>query len=138
MNAMEFARQAPALATMAGRAMDLLEQIASTLARGLELQETSTKNFPATGSIPLGGSVGTQQTTVLEANPNRRGVTIQNLSGSGGPQLTIGLGNRSPINGQGIVILPGGSWDGRVSGEVFKGSVTLISTAACTFSGVAT
>jgi hypothetical protein len=103
----------------------------------------------AAGSVTFGGTVGTTPTSstvnppagypagvVIDANPHRRGLNIQNLSASGGPNLTIGLGVTSPQSGAGWVLQPGASWDGRVSGALWTGSVSVVASAAgCLFSG---
>jgi hypothetical protein len=132
----QMASMAPTLAGMAGRAMDLLEEMAAYMRRQLELQESTTKNYLSAGTRELGGNAGTGFTPILEVKLNRRGLSIQNLSASGGPNLTVGLGTKTPQVGKGIVLAPGMSWDGRLSGEVWLGSVTLVSTATCTWSGL--
>ena len=54
--------------------------------------------------------------------------SVQNLSGAGA--LALGLGNTQPQPGTGIVLGPGQAWDGRVSGAVWKGSVSVVGIAA--------
>lgn len=129
--------------------LDKLGSIDVSLIRLVELAQGPRENLFAAGSISFGGTVGTSPSTctvtppsglppgvVLAANPHRRGLSIQNLSASGGANLTIGLGQTAPQPGTGWVLLPGASWDGRVSGAVWPGSVSVVASAAgCVFAG---
>lgn len=135
---------------LVGQALDRLKSIDVSLTRLVELAQAPRENLFAAGSIPFGGTVGALSSTctvtpplgqspgvVLAANPHRRGLGIQNLSAAGGPNLTIGLGLSTPIAGAGLVLAPGAAWDGRVSGAVWTGSVSVVASAAgCTFSGL--
>ena len=104
------------------------------LQRLRELAEGADRyNFLGAGSIQGGNSqLGTAPVTILEANPRRGGLSVQNLSAAGGNNLSIGIGNRSPQINTGITLPPGGSWDGRLSGKVCQASITLIGSAAGT------
>lgn len=127
-----------------------LHNIDHNINRLIELSQTSREGLWAPGSVPFGGTVGAVATTctvnppsgqptgvVIDANPHRRGLGIQNVSASGGPNLTIGLGLTSPQSGAGLVLAPGASWDGRISGAVWTGSVSVVGSAAgCAFSGL--
>jgi hypothetical protein len=131
------------------RVLEKLHSIDHNINRMLEVMQTPRENLMAQGSVTFGGTVGTSPTSatvnpptgypngvVIDANPHRRGLNIQNLSAPGGPNLTIGLGVTTPINGAGWVLQPGASWDGRVSGAVWMGSVSVVASAAgCVFSG---
>lgn len=132
------------------QALERLRSIDVSLTRLVELAQGPRENLFAAGSIPFGGAVGVQPSTctvmppngmppgvVLNANPHRRGLSLQNISAAGGPSLTIGLGLTSPQSGTGIVLAPGASWDGRVSGAIWPGSVSVVAGAAgCLFSGL--
>lgn len=132
------------------QALDKLQSIDVSLTRLVELAQGPRENLFAAGSVPFGGTVGTSGASctvipplgnspgvVLTANPHRRGLSIQNLSPAGGPSLTLGLGLSSPVAGSGYVLPPGAAWDGRVSGAVWPGSVSVIASAAgCQFSGL--
>ena len=85
-----------------------------SLTRLVELGQAPRENLFAAGTITFGGTVGVTPSTctiappiglppgtVLAANPHRRGLSIQNLSASGGPNLTLGLGLTSPQSGNG-------------------------------------
>jgi hypothetical protein len=131
------------------QALERLRSIDVSLTRLVELSQGPRENLFAAGSVPFGGTVGVSPSTcsvnpplgmppgvVLAANPHRRGLNIQNLSAAGGPNLTIGLGLTAPQPGTGWVLAPGASWDGRVSGALWPGSVSVVASAAgCVFSG---
>lgn len=130
-------------------ALARLKNIDVSLTRLVELGQGPREMLFAAGSTPFGGTVGTTPASntyqvsgqatgvVLGANPHRRGLSIQNLSAGGGPNLTIGLGITSPAAGVGLTLPPGTSWDGRISGAVWPGSVSLVASAAgCTYAGV--
>lgn len=149
MNAQATTPAAIMLQRLAQKFLDRLESIDVGISRLVELAQAPRENLFAAGSIPFGGTVGTTPSscsmtppagappgTVLVANPHRRGLNIQNLSASGGPNLTIGLGVTSPQPGTGWVLAPGASFDGRVSGSMWTGSVVVVASAAgCAFAG---
>lgn len=117
-----------------------LAEITRTLGRILELQQSPRKNFLAAGTVNGSGTVGTTAATctntvlgappgtILNANPHRRGLNVQNTGTAG--SLTLGLGITAPQAGQGLVLPPGASWDGRISGDLWVGSVAVIGSAA--------
>lgn len=114
---------------LALRALKHLEKIELTLGRLLELQQGPRLNFLAAGTVAGSGTAGTTPTSgVLSPNPRRRGLNVQNLGSAG--SLTLGLGTTTPIAGTGIVLAPGASWDGRVSGAVWPGSVSVVASQA--------
>jgi hypothetical protein len=129
---------------------ELMRRIGSierTFVRLLELQQGPRLNLMGAGTIAGSGTVGTSPATassqvlgqppgvIVAANPYRRGLSVQNRSSSGGPALTIGLGVTAPQAGSGIVIDPGGSWDGRVSGALWPGVVSVVASATgCAYS----
>jgi len=116
-------------AMMAGRAMALLQEISITLGRLLELQQAPRLNYLAVGSVAGAGTASsTGPTVVLAPNPRRRGLSVQNRASAG--NLTIGLGVSNPIINTGLVLAPGASWDGRLSGAVWPGAVNVIADAA--------
>ena len=137
------------LKRLAEQFLDRLGSMDASLIRMLELAQGPREMLFAAGSIPFGGTVGITGASctvsppsgyspgvVLAANPHRRGLSIQNLSASGGPNLTLGLGLMSPISGTGWVLPPGASWDGRISGALWPGSLSVIASAAgCMFAG---
>lgn len=79
----------------------------------------------SSGSVP---KVKTTSTLLAAANPNRSGLTIQNL----GPTNVIYLGlGQAAVLKEGIgPIAVNGSWDGRVGGFVWKGAVFGIAETA--------
>ena len=111
-----------------------LTEIRDELERLRELAEGADRyNFLGAGSVQGGRSdLGTSPITILEANPKRGGLNVQNLSPAGGNNLSIGIGNRSPLINTGITLPPGGSWDGRLSGKVCLASITVVGSAAGT------
>ena len=131
------------------RLLERLHSIDHNISRLLEVSQTPREDLMAAGSVTFGGTVGATPGSctvappsgsppgvVIDANPHRRGLNIQNLSAAGGPNLTIGLGVTSPQAGAGWVLQPGASWDGRVSGALWTGSVSVVASGAgCTFSG---
>jgi len=98
------------------------------LRRLVELQESSTKTYLMSGSITGGGTIGVTAAGILNANANRKGLSVQNLGTTG--NLSLGLGTTSPQAGTGITLQPGQSWDGRVSGQMWRGSVSIVGSAA--------
>jgi hypothetical protein len=124
---------ASSASALAVKAIRHLEAIERTLGRMLELQQGPRMNFMAAGTVAGSGSAGVTATPVLAANPRRRGLSVQNLAAAG--SLTLGLGTTSPIAGTGIVLAPGATWDGRISGAVWPGSLSIVaSTAGVQFS----
>ncbi len=125
---------------MAGDVMTHLGEISRSLTQLLALQQSPRKNFLAAGTVPGGGTVGVTPGTcnvallgappgvILKANPHRRGSSVQNTGTTG--NLTLGLGITQPSSGQGLVLTPGQSWDGRISGEVWVGSVAVVGSQA--------
>lgn len=117
-----------------------LAEIARSLIRLVELQQAPRRNYLAAGTLAGSGTVGTTPAsctntvlglppgTILAANPEARGRNIQNTGTAG--SLTIGLGTSNPIAGQGLVLPPGASWDGRISGSLWNGSVSVIGSQA--------
>lgn len=119
-----------------------LGEISTTLKQLLALQQSPRKNFLSAGTSPGGGTVGTSPAscnvqvlgqapgTILGPNPHRRGLAVQNTSTSN--TLTLGLGITQPTAGAGIVLPAGASWDGRLSGQLWLGSVSVVGSAAGT------
>lgn len=115
--------------TLAHRAaqhiVDMLEKIRAELQRLRELQEGADRwNFLGAGTIQGGGTIGPAAVTIIEANPKRTGLNIQNIGTAG--NISIGIGNRYPQANTGNTLMPGASWDGRLSGKVAQQSITLI------------
>lgn len=118
-----------AAASLANRIVAELVGIRETLKRQLELSESSRKNFIGAGSVSGGGTIGTTPAArVIVDNYRRRGMSIQNIGTSG--NLSIGLGQTNPQPNTGITLLPGASWDGRLSGELFLGDIGLVGSQA--------
>ena len=105
-----------------------LRDILRGIRRLVELQETPTKRYLMAGSIAGGGQVGVQPQPLMQANANRKGMSVQNLGAAG--NLTLGLGTTAPQAGTGITLQPGASWDGRVSGQMWRGSVSIVGSVA--------
>lgn len=68
---------------------------------------------------------GVASTAVLPANPSRKGLTIQN---TGATAVSLGLGHAAVI-GHDLVLEPGASWDGLISGRLWRGAVNAIAAA---------
>ena len=85
-----------------------LGRIEKLLQQQLELSHSSARNFIGSGTVAGGGSTGTTPLGILNGNPKRRGLSVQNLAASGGGNLTLGLGTTAPQNGTGFVLEPGG------------------------------
>jgi hypothetical protein len=125
-----------------------LKSMDVSLTRLIELNQAPRENLFAAGSLPFGGTVGlTPQTCsmappigygpgiILASNPHRRGLSISCIGTT--DYLGIGLGVQNPSVSQGLVIAPGGTWDGRISGMVWTGFVSIVGSAVGTvFSGV--
>lgn len=94
----------------------------------VRVQESSAKRYLMSGSLAGGGTINVTAAALLNANSNRNGLSVQNLGTVG--NLTLGLGTTSPQSGTGIVLQPGQSWDGRVSGQMWRGSVSIIGSQA--------
>lgn len=116
---------------VAAAIVDHLSGIEKTLKRQLELAEAPRKNFLSAGTVPGQNTVGTNPiSNFVAANPRRRGLNVQNTSAAGGPNITLGLGLTTPQSGAGIVLAPGASWDGRLSGMLWIGTVSVVASAA--------
>jgi hypothetical protein len=125
---------------MAAEAMSRLGEISRSLTQLLALQQSPRKNFLAAGTVAGGGTVGVTPGScnvqllgappgvILKASPHRRGSSVQNTGTTG--NLTLGLGITQPQSGQGLVLTPGQSWDGRISGEIWSGSVCVVGSQA--------
>jgi hypothetical protein len=108
-------------------AQDLCD-VKEQLEQLVRLQSSPVENFLAAGSIAGGGTATAVPIPVMNGNPKRRGLSIQNIGAAG--NLTLGLGMTDPQPNMGLVLLPGESWDGRVSGAVFRGAVSVVGVAA--------
>lgn len=71
-------------------------------------------------------SVGVASTAVLAANPSRLGVSLYNDSAN---NIYLGLGGPA-VNGKGIKLVAGASWDGKLADAVWVGTITAIAAAA--------
>lgn len=113
------------------RALADLTSVRDYLAELVNNGNDRARNAYAEGALEVGPFVvGTTPTNqpILEANPRRRGSTWMN---NGTSVISLGLGSAAPVVGRGITLQPnGGSWDGRISGVVFRGSVFAISSSA--------
>jgi hypothetical protein len=103
------------------RRMARLQEIGEEM---LQLLESDRRNFLASGTIAGQGVTTAAPTLILKPNYKRRGLSIQNTGSSGA--LTVGLGVMNPQPGAGLVLSPGASWDGRISGELWLGLVSVI------------
>lgn len=68
--------------------------------------------------------------TILNANPTRNGLEIENISVSG--ICYLGLGQTALSSGNMAIFSNGGSWDGRIGNVVWTGSVSAVSTVPLT------
>lgn len=119
-----------------------LGEISRTLQQLLVLQQSPRKNYLSAGTLSGQGTVGVAPSSctvsvlgqapgvILAPNPHRRGLNVQNTSTSNA--LTLGLGVTQPTAGAGIVLPAGASWDGRVSGQLWIGSVSVVGSGAST------
>lgn len=117
-------------AQIAQQITDRLRRIEHVLDRQLQLSESSRKNFIGAGSVTGGGTIGTVPAQLLADNLNRRGLRVQNLSASGGPNISLGLGTTSPAPNVGVTIPPQQAWEGVVSGTLWLGNVSIVATGA--------
>jgi hypothetical protein len=117
-----------AAAALAKKIVDRLTGIESVLNEQLRLSQSSVQNFIGAGTVTGGGTAGAVPVAIVNGNPRRRGLHVQNLSAGG--NLTVGLGTTQPQPGTGIVLPPGQSWDGRVSGALWKGSISVVGVTA--------
>lgn len=127
------ARRQPSAEPLTGRQLALqavgdLRELVAHARKLVALRESSEKRYLMIGSVPGGGTIGTTAEGLLAANANRKGLSIQNLGVAG--NLTLGLGLTSPQAGTGITLQPGQSWDGRISGQLWRGSVSAVGSAA--------
>lgn len=72
--------------------------------------------------VALGAGVST---AVLPANLERRGILITNTSAA---KISLGLG-QAAVEGDDIVLEPGGSWGGTISGVLWQGAINGFSAA---------
>jgi hypothetical protein len=85
-----------------------------------------------TGASPGTVAVGNVSGLVIAANTTRKGLNIQN---TGASTVSLGLGHPAVL-GRDLVLAPEASWDGRVSGALWRGAVNAIATAAGTLAVV--
>lgn len=111
-----------------------LQEMRNDLRRMLQVFEGADRHKFISGGTIQGGNalLGTVPNTILEGNPKRTGLSVQNISASGGPTLSIGIGNRAPQINTGVTLPPGGTWDGRLSGRLCTESITVVGSAAAT------
>jgi hypothetical protein len=113
---------------LAGQATKLITErlsaIERLLHRQLELAQSNRRNALGSGSVAGGGTIGVAPGPIVNANPKRTGLSVQNNGAAG--NLTLGLGTTQPQSGTGLLLAPGASWDGRVSGALWLGSVSVV------------
>jgi hypothetical protein len=120
---------------VAAAILSTLASLDRRIRRLVELHEAPPRNFLAAGSVAGGGQAGLQPAVLLAPNPRRRGLSVQNTGAAG--NLSLGLGTTAPQAGTGITLAPGASWDGRVSGSLWTGSLSVVgSQAGVTYSWV--
>jgi hypothetical protein len=78
-----------------------------------------------TSKSPRSVAVGVASAAVIAANPERRGLSIENTSET---PVSLGLGQPAVV-GDDVVLQPAGSWDGTISGVLWRGAVNAIATA---------
>lgn len=101
-----------------------------TEAEQIAVREGQALPVPAVGSETAEDErhieVETTTTVVLPANPARKGLSIVNDSSA---SIYVSLGNAAVLH-RDIYLAPAGSWDGRISGRVWLGSVNAIAAVA--------
>lgn len=113
---------------LVNQVMDELGRIRHGINQLVTFFNDQSRNALDEGAIPIGPlPVGTGAVAVVGANPKRRGLSIVN---TGATTITLGVGISQPTPGAGIVLSGGQSWDGRISGMRWRGSVSAISNAA--------
>lgn len=112
-------------AAIAKKVIDRLEGIEGIVRRQLELAEGDPRNYLAEGSVSGGGLTTGVAQGLAGPRINRRGFSLQNIGGSSG-NISIGLGQTSPLVNTGLTLLPGAAWDGLVSGLVWPGRIHII------------
>lgn len=124
---------------LAERATLAIEQHLATIETLLEQlvrhNQDRSRNFLAEGALPGAFPVTTQSQQILQANPRRRGSLWTNISAAA--TVSLGLGTLAAAN-VGVVLPPGASWDGTISGMTWQGSVQAIGSAAATLAYVET
>jgi hypothetical protein len=105
-----------------------LEMIEHRLKELVDLAKGPTINFLSAGTVAGGGTIGTTPQGILNPNPRRRGLAVQNIGAAG--NLTIGLGTTAPISNQGLTLEPGQTWNGQLSSMLWPGSVSVIGSQA--------
>ncbi len=79
-----------------------------------------------TGKSPRSVAVGAAAAAVIAANAERKGLEIQNT----GPEpVSLGLGAAAVI-GDDVVLAPGASWNGTISGVLWRGAINAIAAKA--------
>lgn len=86
---------------------------------------TSAVAMSANSNLAFEASNASEQ--LVGANPARTGLEVQNNSSQ---NVTLAPGTKAAISGQGIVLEPGGSWNGMVGPRVWGGAVQVIGAAA--------
>jgi hypothetical protein len=75
-----------------------------------------------TSESPRSIAVGAASAAVIAANATRKGLSVEN---TGKESVSLGLG-AGAVLGEDVVIEPAGSWDGTISGVLWKGAVNSI------------
>lgn len=91
-------------------------------------QPSETATTTTTGSVST-FAVTTSSLQVVGENPERRGLELQMQSTSG--KIYLGLG-KTAVAGSGLMLTPSGSWNGTISGTLWRGAVNAIGSAAGT------
>lgn len=128
---------------MLTEALDRLRSIDGNIAQLLRVYSDRTRNAIGEGALPLYFTIGpagitvpagtqgaNRQNPVLDANSRRRGLTLINGSPTGGPNIYLGLGQLSPAVGQGLMLPPQSSWDGRIGNLIWTGLVSAVASSA--------
>lgn len=79
-----------------------------------------------TATSPRKVATANASAEVIGPNPRRNGLSIVN---GGESNVSLGLGAEA-VSGDDIVLIPGGSWDGRISGVLWRGAVNAVSAKA--------